>query len=71
MEESKQVDYKIDLTYADEEDKAGFLIDNSTGEEHEFDTRLAEAYAAPLVVVGVMAAKYGIQWAIKKYGKRQ
>nr|WP_232618818.1 hypothetical protein [Staphylococcus felis] len=31
---------------------------------------MAEAYAAPLVVVAVMAAKYGIQWAIKKYGKR-
>ncbi|HFN8356081.1 TPA: SAR2788 family putative toxin [Staphylococcus aureus] len=69
-EESKQVDYTIDLTYADEEDIAGFLIDNSTGEEHEFDTRLAEASAAPLVVVAVMAARYGIQWAIKKYGKK-
>lgn len=70
VEESKQVDYTIDLTYADEEDIAGFLIDNSTGEEHEFDTRLAEASAAPLVVVAVMAARYGIQWAIKKYGKK-
>ncbi|HCZ5563206.1 TPA: hypothetical protein O3M93_002466 [Staphylococcus aureus] len=70
VEESKQVDYTIDLTYADEENIAGFLIDNSTGEEHEFDTRLAEASAAPLVVVAVMAARYGIQWAIKKYGKK-
>ncbi len=70
LEESKQVDYTVDLTYADEEDIAGFLIDNSTGEEHEFDTRLAEASAAPLVVVAVMAARYGIQWAIKKYGKK-
>ncbi|WP_108919800.1 SAR2788 family putative toxin [Staphylococcus aureus] len=70
VEESKQVDYTIDLTYADEEDIAGFLKDNSTGEEHEFDTRLAEASAAPLVVVAVMAARYGIQWAIKKYGKK-
>lgn len=70
VEESKQVDYTIDLTYADEEDIAGFLIDNSTGEEYEFDTRLAEASAAPLVVVAVMAARYGIQWAIKKYGKK-
>ncbi|EZY62135.1 hypothetical protein V061_02147 [Staphylococcus aureus R0353] len=70
VEESEQVDYTIDLTYADEEDIAGFLIDNSTGEEHEFDTRLAEASAAPLVVVAVMAARYGIQWAIKKYGKK-
>lgn len=70
IEESKQVDYTIDLTYADEKDIAGFLIDNLTGEEHEFDTRLAEASAAPIVVVAVMAARYGIQWAIKKYGKK-
>ncbi|UXR87568.1 hypothetical protein MUA17_04475 [Staphylococcus felis] len=30
---------------------------------------MAEAYAAPLVVVAVMAARYGIQWAIKSMVK--
>lgn len=69
-EEKKYVDYKVDLTYADEQDIAGRLIDNTTGEIHEFDTRMAEASAAPLVVVAIMAARYGIQWAIKKYGKK-
>ena len=69
-EEVENVDYAIDLTYADENDIAGFLIDNKTGEEHQFDTRLSEASAVPLVVVAVMAARYGIKWAIKKYGKK-
>lgn len=69
-DEIENIDYSIDLTYADENDIAGFLIDNKTGKEHEFDTRLSEASAAPLVVVAVMAARYGIKWAIKKYGKK-
>lgn len=68
--EMENVDYYIDLTYADENDIAGYLIDNKTGEEHPFDTRLSEASAVPLVVVAVMAARFGIQWAIKKYGKK-
>lgn len=69
-EVEENIDYSIDLTYADENDIAGYLIDNKTGEEHQFDTRLSEASAVPLVVVAVMAARFGIKWAIKKYGKK-
>ncbi|MCD8861066.1 SAR2788 family putative toxin [Mammaliicoccus sciuri] len=69
-EEEENIDYSIDLTYADENDIAGYLIDNKTGEEHPFDTRLSEASAVPLVVVAVMAARFGVKWAIKKYGKK-
>lgn len=69
-EEVENIDYNVDLTYADENDIAGYLIDNKTGEEHPFDTRLSEASAVPLVVVAVMAARFGIKWAIKKYGKK-
>ncbi|HHS2928598.1 TPA: SAR2788 family putative toxin [Staphylococcus argenteus] len=68
--EEKNINYSVDLTYADENDIAGYLIDNKTGEKHPFDTRLSEASAAPLVVVAVMAARFGIKWAIKKYGKK-
>lgn len=69
-EEVENVDYSINLIHADENDIAGFLIDNKTGKQHQFDTRLSEASAAPLVVVAVMTARFGIKWAIKKYGKK-
>lgn len=65
-EEEENIDYSIDLTYADENDIAGYLIDNKTGEAHPFDTRLSEASEVPLVVVAVMAARFGVKWTISK-----
>lgn len=63
------INYSVDLTYVDGNDIVGYLIDNKTGEEYPFDTRLSEDSSAPLVVVAVMAVRFGIKWDIKKYGK--
>lgn len=61
--------YSVDLTYADENDVAGYLIDNKTGEAYPFDTRLSEDSSAPLVIVAVMTARFGMKWAIKNMVK--
>lgn len=68
--ETTVFDFQVFLNYVDGEDFGGFLVDNSTGQEYSFDTKMADASAAPLVIVAIHIVRYGVQWAIKKHGKK-
>lgn len=68
--ESIDANFEVFLDYVDGEDFGGYLVDQTTNEEYVFDTKLADASAVPLVVVAVQIVRYGLQWAIKKYGKK-
>lgn len=48
--------------------KATF-VDQKTGEHYKISTLEAQASIVPAIIVGVVA-KFGIKWAIKKYGKK-
>ncbi|MED4129743.1 SAR2788 family putative toxin [Shouchella miscanthi] len=62
--------FEVFLNYVDKEDFGGYLVDLTTGEQYIFDTKLADASAVPLVVIAVQIVRFGLQWAIKKYGKK-
>ncbi|MBR0588958.1 SAR2788 family putative toxin [Bacillus pumilus] len=62
--------FQVYLDYMDGEDFGGYLVDLNTNEKYEFDTRLADASAVPLVIIAVQIVRFGVQWAIKKYGKK-
>lgn len=66
--ESIDVDFEVFLTYIEDEDFGGKLVDRKTNEEYSFDTKVANSSAVPLIVVAVQIARYGVTWAIKKYG---
>lgn len=48
--------------------KATF-VDQKTGEYYKISTIEAQASIVPAIIIGVVA-KFGIKWAIKKYGKK-
>ncbi|MFP3417999.1 SAR2788 family putative toxin [Bacillus sp. SIMBA_154] len=45
------------------------LVDHDTGKEYKVSTIEAQSSIVPAIIVGIVA-RYGIQWAIKKYGKK-
>lgn len=64
--------FKIFYVFIDEIEGDDFIatfIDQETGEAYEINTIDAEASAVPAIIVGLIA-RYGIKWAIKKYGKK-
>lgn len=66
--ESVDVDFEVFLTYVENNDFGGKLIDRKTGQEYLFDTKMANASAVPLIIVAVQIVRHGVTWAIKKYG---
>ena len=64
------LDFNVALTYVENEDFGGTLIDNQTGQKYSFDTKMASASAipVPLVIIAVQIVRYGVKWAVKKYG---
>jgi hypothetical protein len=66
-----EVDFDIKLTYVnDEEDFGAIFTDNITGVQYTYDSQYAEASIAPLIIIGAAVARFGIKYAIKKYGKK-
>ena len=61
--------FDIAVTEVDGEDFTAVLIDTETGEIYEVNTTEVSASWYPLVVIAISVARYGIQYAIKKYGK--
>lgn len=51
------------------ENFTALLTDLDTGETYEVNTSEVTASWYPLVVIAISVARYGIQYAIKKYGK--
>ena len=45
------------------------LVDTETGEIYVIDTTEVSASAVPLVIIAIHVARFGVQYAIKKYGK--
>lgn len=66
--ESIDVDFEVILTYVENNDFGGKLIDRKTGQEYLFDTKVANASAVPLIIIAVQIVRYGVTWAVKKYG---
>lgn len=66
--EAINVDFEVVLTYIENDDFGGKLVDRKTNQEYLFDTKVANASALPLIVVAVQIVRHGVTWAIKKYG---
>lgn len=64
-----QQDFDVIVTEIDGEDFTAVLIDPESGEEYEINTTELQASWAPLVLIAIHVARYGIKYAIKKYGK--
>jgi hypothetical protein len=63
-------EFSLNLISADEEEFVGSLVDLETGETYYIDSTQLEASAVPLVVVAIHVVRFGVQAAIKKYGKK-
>lgn len=72
MDENHELFYYNYEVYVDDVEGDAFVatfIDTLTGESYYFDSTVAEASALPIVIIAAVA-RYGIQYAIKKYGKK-
>ncbi|MBT2755738.1 SAR2788 family putative toxin [Mesobacillus foraminis] len=61
--------FDVSVTEVNGEDFTAKLTDTETGEIYEVNTEEVSASWYPLVVIAIHVARYGITYAIKKYGK--
>lgn len=61
-------EFQIAVNNIHTEDMIITFINSESGEVYEYNPTVAEASALPLVIIATVA-RYGIQYAIKKYGK--
>ncbi len=61
--------FDVAVTEVNGEDFSAMLTDLETGEVYEVNTAEVNASWYPLVVIAISVARYGINYAIKKYGR--
>lgn len=64
-----QKEFEVQLHEVDGEDFTATLKDTETGEEFEVNITQLQASWYPLIIIAIYVARYGIKYAIKKYGK--
>ncbi|WP_141235015.1 SAR2788 family putative toxin [Terribacillus saccharophilus] len=67
--EIRNQEYEVVIHDINGEDFEASLIDTTTGEEYEVNTAELQASWVPLVIIAIHAARFGVKYAIKKYGK--
>ncbi|WP_097043068.1 SAR2788 family putative toxin [Terribacillus aidingensis] len=67
--EIQSQEYEVVIHDINGEDFKASLFDTTTGEEYEVNTEELQASWIPLVIIAIHAARFGVKYAIKKYGK--
>ncbi|NPC90766.1 hypothetical protein HOO54_05025 [Bacillus sp. WMMC1349] len=67
--ELPQKEFEVQLHEVDGDDFTATLKDVETGEEFEVNTTQLQASWYPVIIIAIHVARYGIKYAMKKFGK--